>query len=217
MATMNIPEKIKKLIDVFASLPSIGPRQATRLAFYLLNAGASRVSSLKEALVSLQTLHQCPSCFFYFEASSSNAPPFLCEVCREKNRNKKQICIIEKETDLLSIEQGGGYTGAYFILGGHLSYQNADKKTPRGSQHAKAHSRLAYLIQRIQKDFCGKAEEIILAINPTAEGDITALYLKQHLAPYTEKITRLARGLPTGGDIEFADDQTLQEAFKNRK
>jgi len=225
--TMIIPDPIKRLIEEFASLPSIGPRQATRLAFHLLNSGRAKIESLKNAVAALNAVTYCKQCFFYFspkKADSENAlskTPMsadngLCEICRRKDRGPKTICLVEKETDLISIETSGVHTGIYFILGGHLTLESSliKKHMKNGPQLAKA--RLGALKRLIEVKLDGQADEIIIAFSPTTEGDLTSLYLKKELTPFAKRITRLGRGIPTGGDIEFADEQTLEEALKNR-
>lgn len=188
-----IPEPIKKFVDAFSSLPSIGPRQATRLAFYIINLGKSQIYDLAKSMADLQQLKTCPDCFFINNGA--------CPVCSNSNRTKSIVCVIEKETDLISIEKAKKYNGIYLVLGelnktGSLS---PDQKLKLKSLKAGA-----------------PLEEIILAINPTAYGDLNAALILQEVKPFAKKITRLGRGIPTGGEIEFADSDTLGGALDNR-
>ncbi len=193
-----LPDEINKLIEEFSSLPSIGPRQATRLAFYLSRIGKQKNSTFAKAIWDLEKLKPCANCFFPHDNKG-----LLCPICVNPQRQKDTICIVEKETDLISLEKTSKFKGVYFILG---------EQTKDNPQNLK----LKFLKERIKKDLGGQAEEIIIAINPTSEGDLRALYLKEELKNFAKKITRLGRGLPTGGDIEFADEETLSQALENR-
>ncbi len=188
-----LPEPIKKFIDIFSSLPSIGPRQATRLAFYITNLGKSQIYDLAKSMADLQQLKTCSDCFFINNG--------ICPVCSNGNRLKNIVCVVEKETDLISIERAKKYSGVYLVLGelnktGSLSPDQKLKLKSLKSQEL--------------------LEEIILAINPTAYGDLNAALILQEVKPFAKKITRLGRGIPTGGEIEFADSDTLAGAIDNR-
>lgn len=190
-----IPQPIKKFVEIIAKLPAIGPRQAIRTAFYLIRAGKDEIKELADAIYGLQKLKPCSQCFFVHENQDS-----LCPICSDKSRNKDVIAVVEKETDLLSLEQTGKFNGRYFIIG------NLRKN---GELDAEQKLRLKALKAL-------KPKEIILAINPTAYGDAAAFFLQQELKNDAEKITRLGRGIPTGGEIEFADEETLGSALENR-
>ena len=188
-----LPESVKKFINVFSSLPSIGPRQATRLAFHITNLGKSQIHDLAQSMANLQQLKTCSDCFFINNG--------VCPICSQINRSKNIVCVVEKETDLISIEKAKKYNGTYLVLGelnktGSLS---PDQKLKLKSLKARS-----------------PLEEIILAINPTAYGDLNAALILQEIKPFALKITRLGRGIPTGGEIEFADADTLAGAIDNR-
>ena len=207
------PKPIKEFIDRFSKLPGIGPRQAARLAFWILNNSKTLRQDLKKALEGLDTDAQtCPACFFVIDGSTSSPQDGgndKCHFCDNPSRDRKTICVVEKETDLATIERSGTYKGLYHVLGGLFSA--LDTAVPKNL-------RLPELINRVAgraKD--EKMEEIIIALSPTHEGDLTAHYLERSLKPLKVKITRLGRGLPYGSDVEFADAQTLSGALESRK
>ncbi len=215
---VQLPEPIRKVIDALSKLPSIGPRQATRLAFHLINQGENAVRSLAYDIDELKKIKICERCFFIHMN-----PGRLCNICEDKTRNPSVIMIVEKETDLLSLENTGKFKGRYFVLG-NIS------KTGLITEWQKL--RLQSLKSFIQKELApsnssgqggqalrpgsGQAEEIILAFNPTSIGDFNSSLISKELAPFTKKISRLGRGLPIGGEIEFADDETLGNALERR-
>ncbi len=197
-----IPEPIQKFIESFSRLPSLGPRVATRLAFYLMNLDPSTFKNLETGLLNLKTLNRCKRCFFLKEARKP-----LCDLCLDQKRNKNLIAIVEKETDLLSIEKTSRFRGQYLILG---------ELAEQGSLKTGQKLRLQSLKNRIKDELGGKAEEIIIAVNPSAIGDFTADLIKQEFRELAKKISRLGRGIPTGGEIEFADEETLSQALERR-
>jgi recombination protein RecR len=197
-----LPDPIRKFIDIASSLPSIGPRQATRLAFYLIQQGKGTISEIMKSLAGLGNLKPCANCFFPHE----NTKQVLCHICGDPKRNKSIIAIVEKETDLISLENTKKFMGRYLILG--------DLK--KGILESNQKLRLNNLKAFIQKEFGGKAEEVIIAFNPTTYGNLNALAVANELKDYAKKITRLGRGIPTGGEIEFADEETLSEALDKR-
>ncbi len=205
---MKLPEQVRKLIDTLAELPSIGPRQATRLVFYLINKGQDSIQNLARNIDELKRIKVCSRCFFIHQNVDNR-----CDICRNPARRQNVIMLVEKETDLLSIENTGKFQGRYFILG-------AIPKTGLLEDWQKL--RLQSLKSFIEKDLnspstgSGQAEEIILGFNPTSSGDFNASLLEKELKPYAKKISRLGRGLPTGGEIEFADDETLGSALEKR-
>lgn len=209
---MLIPEPLRKVIDALSRLPSIGPRQGTRLAFHLLQKGPHTLQSFADGLSALTSMQLCGECFFPTLASDrpegvETTPTTLCDICKNLEREKGTIMIIERETDLLSIENTKKFSGKYLILG-------PIAKTGMLSDLQKL--RLESLKTRIHKNENGKIEEIILGFNPTVLGDFQSSVLINELAPFTKKISRLGRGLPTGGEIEFADDETLGSALLGR-
>ena len=213
-------DPIKKFVDVFSSLPGIGPRQATRLAFYLKNLGTNNIQEISDAVVGLNYLKTCSECFSTHyqnqpqrkigaptEASEKTNADNLCSTCSNTQRNKGLIAIVEKETDLISLEKTKKFNGRYLILG--------DLKKD-GVLDSVQKLRLNSLKRSIKRDLSGQAEEIIIAINPTTYGDINANLMLHELKDYAKKISRLGRGIPTGGEIEFADEDTLGGALDNR-
>lgn len=199
---IRIPSSLKAFIDELSDLPSIGPRQATRLAFHLVGKGKQSVANLADNLNKLKNIKVCERCFFIHENPGS-----LCDICSDPNRDPKIIMIVEKETDLISIEQTKKYFGRFLVLG-------VIPKT--GILEDMQKLRLQSLKSFIQKELSGQAEEIILGFNPTSVGDWNAGILRKELDGFTKKIARLGRGLPTGGEIEFADDETLEGALLGR-
>jgi len=197
-----LPSPIEKFIEIFSKLPGVGPRQATRLAFYFINSGKDKIDETAKAINNLKSLKLCAQCF----APHLNEGN-LCDICKDPKRDKKIIAIVEKETDQMSLEKTKKFKGIYLILG-ELSKSGVLENIQK--------LRLNHLKSFIEKELGGKAEEIILAIDPTTYGDLNALVLAQELKSFTKKITRLGQGLPRGGEIEFADEDTLASAFEHR-
>ncbi|MDP1629223.1 MAG: recombination mediator RecR [bacterium] len=197
------PDPIQKFIEKFSKLPSVGPRQAARFAFFLLKQGKPEIEECAKLLSDLaKNIKICPQCFY---AALNGEDGELCSICKDKTRNQTVICVVEKETDLISLEKTKKYNGLYYVLGGQIS-----PLEPESYKQIK----IKELIERVKNS---KIKEAILATNPTTEGDLTARYLEKILRPFDLKITRLGRGLPTGGDIEFADQDTLGNALEQRK
>lgn len=187
-----LPEPIKKFVDAFAKLPGIGPRQATRLAYHISNLGKSGVADIAKAVFDLENLSGCPTCFL------STVNQGACDICANPQRRKDLIAIVEKETDLISLEKTKKFAGRYLLLG--------DLKKDG------VLNELQKLRLRTIKD----ATEVIIALSPTTYGDINSTIIAQELKDRAQRITRLARGIPTGGEIEFADEETLGSALDNR-
>lgn len=200
--TNQLPLPVKRLAEELSSLPSIGPRQAIRLAFFLVGRGQNEIGNLATSIANLKNIKICSRCFYIHENQNN-----LCDICNDGKRNQKIIMIVEKETDLLSLENTKKFNGRYFILG-------PIAKT--GILEDAQKLRLQSLKSSIQKDFGGKVDEIIIAFNPSNTGDFNTMMVKKELADYAEKISRLGRGLPTGGEIEFADDDTLGSSLEGR-
>ena len=198
---MILPEPIQKLINAFERLPGIGPKSASRLAFYLLRAPDEVSQDLSEALDGLKgKVAFCEECFNITEAGRVR-----CEICENPKRLGTLICVVEEALDVLALERTGAYNGRYHVLHGVLSPIEGI-----GPDDIK----IKPLIERVAK---GEVREVILATNPSMEGDATALYLQQQLRPYGNQVTRLARGLPMGGDLEYADQNTLLKALSGRQ
>lgn len=193
------PKSFKKLIDHFSSLPSIGPKLAERLVLYLFKKDKDSLFDFARSLEDLKTnLRYCQKCFNISEDD-------YCIFCLDKKRQQKILCVVEEPLDIIAIERTKKYSGLYHVLGGVLD------PVKNGNQNS---LKLRELEKRIQEE---KIEEVILATNPTTEGDATALYVQRMLKDYRVKITRLARGLSNGGDIEYTDELTLSSAILNRK
>ena len=209
-----IPDPIKNFIALAAKLPGIGPRQATRIAFYLIRQGNTSLAQLAGAISRLETLKTCAQCFTPFEPAGLRNTSGLCHICSSPQRNQAVIAIVEKETDVLSLEKAKHFTGRYLVLG---------ELAKDGVLESGQKLRLNHLKADIKKRFggppagLGQAEEIIIAVNPSTVGAIEADIMAQELKPFAKKITRLGRGLPTGGEIEFADEDTLAGALENRR
>lgn len=194
---------IKRLIDVFSKFPTIGPRTASRFVYYIIKLSNEDFNNLLISLTELRKkIKTCPFCFNPFEENGN----VLCPICSDKSRDKSVLCIVEKENDLLSIEKTKKYKGIYFILNGTLSGLN-EKDIEK--------IRIKELEQRLKK--MNNLKEIIIALNPTPEGETTALYLERKLKTMPIKTTRLGRGLPAGGELEYADEETLESALEGRK
>lgn len=197
-----IPEQITKFIEYFSKLPSIGPRFATRLAFHLLSLDESSRKNLENALTKLGTINRCERCFFLKTIDSK-----LCDICSNTERNPKTIAIVEKETDLISIEATGKFKGHYLLIG---------ELPEKGALESVHRLRLKVLKDRIEKEFGGKATELIIALNPNTFGDFVGGIIKEEFKNLAERITKIGRGIPTGGEIEFADEETLASALERR-
>jgi recombination protein RecR len=198
---MLIPEPVQRLIDAFSRLPGVGPKTASRLTFYLLRSAEDLSFDLSEALAELKAnTAYCQQCF-----NITTADRTLCEICAHPGRDSAIVCVVEEPLDVLALERTGGYEGQYHVLHGALSPIEGI-----GPEDIK----IAELIERVKT---GGVEEVIIATNPSMEGDATAMYIKQQLAPYKLRITRLARGLPVGGDLEYADQNTLLRALAGRQ
>lgn len=206
---MKYPPTIQKLIDLFSKFPTVGPRTASRFVFYLRSADKKEVKELLTAIINLRkNIKICSFCFNTFEGEGN-----LCSICLDSRRSKNLLCVVEKESDLISLEKIRKYKGLYFILGGTVSkLKKEDVEKLRTKD-------LVDRIKNPQKFGIPnlKIEEVILAINPTTEGEATTLYLERLLKPFNKKITRLGRGLPVGAELEYADDETLGSALESRK
>ena len=196
-----VPDPVQNLIEAFARLPGIGPKTASRLAFYLLKASDEVSLDLAHALEAMkQETSQCKLCFNITMAGED-----LCDICASPNRSDEVICVVEEPLDVLAIERTGAYQGKYHVLQGVLSPIEGI-----GPDQIKVFP----LLERLKAH---PVKEVIIATNPSMEGDTTAMFLQQRIVPLGIKVTRLARGLPAGGDIEYADQNTLQRALSGRQ
>lgn len=197
----STPKRIERLAAVLSELPGIGPRQALRLAFYVADLPPRNLQDFIEALTALKDVGHCQQCFFIHEEKTP-----ICNVCKDPKRTGKIVAIVEKDTDRITLEHTKQFVGHYLILG----------KLPNdGILSELVKSRLKSLMQRFSKE--DPASEFVIALSPTTVGDVNASVIAQMLSGYAQKITRLGRGIPTGGEIEFADEETLQNALKNRQ
>ena len=201
MATPTIPEPVQYLVEAFSRLPGIGPKTASRLTFFLLRTSDDLAQDLADALQNLKSgTDYCPVCFNITAAGRE-----MCEICASREREEGLVCVVEEPLDVLALERTDGFHGRYHVLGGALS--PIEGITPDDLK-------IRELIQRVRS---GGIREIILATNPSLEGDATAMYLRQQLLPLGVRVTRLARGLPVGGDLEYADQNTLLRALSGRQ
>jgi recombination protein RecR len=193
------PEPVARLIDAFQRLPGIGPKTAQRLTFYMLKRPPDEARELGEALIAMkEKITYCRTCF-----NVTDEDP--CRLCSDPRRDERVICVVEEPNDLLAMERTGEYRGRYHVLLGALSPLDGV-----GPDDLKIRELLARLEGR-------ETAEIILATNPNVEGEATALYLAKLLRPLAARITRIARGLPVGGDLEYADQVTLSKALEGRR
>ena len=194
------PLSLERAIHELGKLPGIGPRTALRLAFHLLKQPPEATQTLTRALMEARTkLHPCRDCFNLTEET-------LCQICSSSNRDAGLILVVEDPSDLVAFERTHEYQGLYHVLGGTLSPLEG-----RGPQHLT----LDALVERVKKS--PGLKEVIVATDPTVEGDSTALYIQQLLKNVSMRVTRLARGMPSGGDVEYADEATLLKALEGRR
>ena len=197
----SLPAPIQNLILALERLPGIGPKTASRLAFYLLRSPEDLSRQLADALTDIKSATGlCQNCFNITMAGQE-----LCEICADPRREEDLICVVEEPLDVLVVERTEGFKGRYHVLHGVLS--PIEGIIPDDLK-------IRPLIERVKR---GGIREVILATNPSMEGDATALYLRQQLLPFEVRITRLARGLPVGGDLEYADQSTLLRALAGRQ
>lgn len=197
----TLPEPVQNLVDALARLPGIGPKTASRLTFYLLRAPEEISQSLSQALVGIkQETGLCEVCF---NITHKDSP--VCEVCTSEQRDHQILCVVEEPMDVLAIEKTAGFNGLYHVLHGVLSPIEGI-----GPEDLK----IKDLYARLED---GAFQEVILATNPSMEGDATAMYLHERIASSGVRVTRLARGLPVGGDLEYADQNTLLRALAGRQ
>jgi recombination protein RecR len=192
-------EPVSRLIEELGKLPGIGPKSAARLTYYLLRIPEAEARALAEAIIAVkEKTVLCSSC----ENITDSNP---CNICSSKERDHSIICVVKEPLDILALERTGQYKGLYHVLHGVLSPMDGI-----GPDDLK----IKELLQRLKT---GSVKEVILATNPNLEGEATAMYLQRLLSPFGIRLTRLARGLPVGGDLEYADEVTLTHALEGRQ
>jgi len=195
----TIAEPISRLIEELNKLPGIGPKSAKRLAYHILRSPDEEARALAEAILTLkERIRLCSVCF-----DSTDYDP--CRICQDRERDHSKICVVEKPSDILPLEQTGKYDGVYHVLHGTISPTQGI-----GPEDLKIKELLARL-----KD--GSVTEVIVATNPNVESETMAMYLQRLITPLGVRVTRLARGLPFGAELEYADDLTLGQALENRR
>ncbi|RUS44216.1 recombination mediator RecR [Cohnella sp. AR92] len=196
---MFYPEPIAKLIDSFSRLPGIGPKTAARLAFHVLRMKEEDTIDFAKALVNVKRkLTYCSVC-----CNITDTDP--CRICSDKTRDHSVICVVQEPKDLVAMERTREFTGQYHVLHGAISPMDGV-----GPEEI----RIAELLQRLSDE---RVQELILATNPNIEGEATAMYLSRLVKPFGIKVTRIAHGLPVGGDLEYADEVTLSKALEGRR
>ena len=197
-SSLATPKAVQNLIDQFARLPGIGPKSASRLTYFLLRGDGEQPRDLAQALLELKERTRfCSTCFNITEADP-------CPVCSDATRDAGMLCVVEEPLDVLAIERTREYKGRYHVLHGVLSPVEGV-----GPEDLK----IRELIERLKSQ---PIKEVILATNISLEGESTAMYLQKQIAPLGVRVTRLARGLPVGGDLEYADETTLARALEGR-
>src|SRR6476661_8604633 len=195
----SVPEPVARLIEEFSRLPGIGPKSASRLTFYLLRHSREQAEALANAIVDLkERIILCSVCFNVTEHDP-------CPLCMNPTRERAKVCVVEEPLDVLALERTGIYKGLYHVLHGTINPiegVTADKL------------KINELLRRVK---LGDIDEVILATNPNMEGEATSMYLQRQLVPLGVRVTRLARGLPIGGDLEYADEVTLARALEGRR
>jgi recombination protein RecR len=193
------PEPIAKLIDAFSRLPGVGPKTAGRLAFHVLRMKEDDVIDFAKALVNVKrNLHYCSVC-----CNITDIDP--CRICQDKSRDDSMICVVQEPKDLVAMERTKEFLGYYHVLHGAISPME-------GIGPDQIH--IAELLKRLSDE---KVQELILATNPNIEGEATAMYLSRLVKPFGLKVTRIAHGLPVGGDLEYADEITLTKSLEGRR
>lgn len=196
---MRYAPPIARLLEELERLPGVGPKSAQRIAYWLLTADAADADRLAGAITEVKrTIHFCPVCFNFAEGD-------LCSVCGDPERDRTAICVVEEPRDLVAVDRTGEFRGTYHVLQGAIS--PIDGIGPE-------RLRVRELIDRLAP---GEVTEVVIATNPNVEGETTALYLARLIKPLGVKVTRIASGLPVGGDLEFADEVTLGRALECRR
>lgn len=192
-------EPVTRLVEEFSKLPGIGPKSAQRLAYHILRSPDKEAHDLAEAILSLkEKIHLCSICFNITDMNE-------CSICQDKGRDHSKICVVERPSDIPPLEHTSKYNGVYHVLHGAINPSHGiDTEVLK----------IKELMTRLSSDV---VEEVILATNPNLEGETTAMYLRRLIAPLDIHISRLARGLPFGADLEYADDVTLGQSIEERR
>jgi recombination protein RecR len=195
----SLAPPVARLIEQFHKLPGIGPKSAQRLTYFLIRMPSEEAAALAEAILAVkEQLTFCNRCQNITESNP-------CSICSNASRDQSRICVVQEPLDVLALERTAVYKGLYHVLHGVI-----DPMNNVGPEDL----RIRELLRRLTE---GQVEEVVLATNPTVEGEATAMYIRQLLTPLGVRLTRLARGLPVGGDLEYADDLTLSRAFEGRQ
>ncbi len=206
-----LPDSVQKVIDEFSRLPGIGPKSAQRLAMHLLQSPDLRLRDLSSAVADVKVgINFCEKCWNVTEG-------VLCRICEDTTRDAGQICVVEDILDVVALERTGQFKGVYHVLHGVLS--PVDGIGPEQLKLAELQARVAELtnISSVDEYSTGRSEvEVIVATNPSLEGETTAMYITRMLKPLGVRVTRIARGLPAGGDLDYADEVTLTRALQGR-
>jgi recombination protein RecR len=193
------PQSMERLMDVLAKLPGVGPKTAQRLAFFILDQGKTGATELSDALLDVaQKITRCPVCFNIAEEGH-------CAICEDLSRDDTVLCVVESARDIIPIEKSGSFKGRYHVLGGLISPME-------GIGPKELH--VKELLHRLED---GVVQEVIMATGANVEGEATAVYLADLLKPLVPKITRIAQGMPVGGDLEYIDEITLAKALTGRR
>ena len=196
---MNYARPLARLVGEFEKLPGIGPKSAQRLAYHVLRMPAEDARQLADAIQDVkERIRSCARCYNFTDQE-------ICEICRSDRRDHGLLCVVAEPRDLLAMERTNEYRGVYHVLGGVIS--------PLEGIGPEA-LRLRELVERVQD---GSVKEVILATNPTVEGDTTAMYIGRLLKPFEVRVTKIAFGLPVGGDLDYADQATLIQALEGRR
>ncbi len=202
----NYPAPLARLIRELCKLPGIGEKTAARLAFHLLKGNKEDVLELAESIGKLRLeIGLCRSCFGLSEGAQRSGERAECKICQEPRRDREKICVVEEPADLIAVERSQEFKGLYHVLHGTIS--PLDGVGPDSL-------RIKELVERVRRS---GTQEVIVATNPTMEGEATALYLSKVIKPLGVKVTRIARGLPMGGDLEYTDAVTLGKAIEGRR
>jgi len=193
------PRPLARLIEEMEKLPGVGPKTAQRLALHVLGASQEDAAALADAILHVkESIHSCPACFNFTDSD-------VCSICADSQRDEGLLCVVSDTRDLLAMERAGGFHGRYHVLQGLISPM--DGVGPDSL-------RIAELLDRVRG---GKVAEVILATNPTVEGDATATYIAGLVKPLGTKVSRIALGLPVGGDLDYADDVTITRSLEGRR